>query len=224
SPLNTLAVGYLFCAHMFQHMMLLMIIPLLFLAGMPPKSRKTSSGGFAHRSGLYPALNWLAGIGTMWFWHIPVMCDASITDPIVRGVQVASLLGMGILFWTPVMGSPLGQRLPPWTGIAYLFSACIGCVLLGIALTFAPVSVCSTFIDPVDRLGLLSTIRNQWGLNPRLDQQIGGLMMWVPACMVYLVGILGFLGQGFRESQVLETVDPQPRAGAKSLAAHSKTK
>ncbi len=223
SPLNALAEGYLFSAHMFQHMLLLMIIPLLFLLGMPPAAKGTSSG---HTGGLYPALNWIAGIGTMWFWHVPMFCNAAVANPEVRGLQIASLLAMGILFWTPIIGSKLGQKLTPWSGIAYLFSACMGCVLLGIGLTFAPVNVCSTFIDPVDKLGILSTIRGQWGMSPRLDQQIGGLFMWVPSCLVYLVGILGLLGRGFREDAVLETVDSQPRPAGKALplVAHSKTK
>ena len=225
SPLNALAEGYLFSAHMLQHMLLLMVVPLLFLLGMPPQTRVPSSTGFAHKSALYPALNWLAGIGTMWFWHVPMFCNAAVSNPLVRGAQIASLLVMGTLFWTPIIGSKLGQRLSPWSGIAYLFSACMGCVLLGIGLTFAPVNVCSTFIDPVDKLGILSTIRGQWGMSPRLDQQIGGLIMWVPSCLVYLVGILGLLGRGFSQ-QVLETVDSQPLSAGKQLplAAHSKTK
>ncbi|HET9870113.1 MAG TPA: cytochrome c oxidase assembly protein, partial [bacterium] len=220
------AEGYLFTAHMFQHMALLMLVPLLFLLGFPPASRESRGGkeGFLHRIGLYPALNWLAGIGTMWVWHIPVLCNASVNDPLVRGIQVGSLLGMGLLFWTPILGSPWGGRLNPWSGIAYLFSACLGCILLGIGITFAPVNVCSTFIDPVDRLGLLSTIRGQWGMTPKLDQQIGGLMMWVPSCLVYLIGILNMLGRGFHQEIPAETVEPRPKAGALPLAAHSKTK
>jgi putative membrane protein len=224
SPLNALAEGYLFSAHMLQRMLLLMIIPLLFLLGMPPAAsgRRKPSGS----SGFYPSLNWLAGIGTMWFWHVPMFCNAAVLNPAVRGLQIASLLAMGTLFWTPIIGSKLGQKLTPWSGIAYLFSACMGCVLLGIGLTFAPVNVCSAFMDPVDKLGILSTIRGQWGMSPRLDQQIGGLFMWVPSCLVYLVGILGLLGRGFREGAVLETVDSQPRPAGKALplVAHSKTK
>ena len=219
SPLNVLAEGYLFSAHMFQHMTLLMIVPLLFLLGMPKTGQDANSSALAHKSGLYPALNWLAGIGTMWFWHIPMFCNAAVSNPAVRAAQIASLLGMGLLFWTPVVGSKLGGRLAPFTGIAYLFSACMGCVLLGIGLTFAPVNVCSIFLDPVDRLGILPTLRGQWGMTPKLDQQIGGLIMWVPSCLMYLVGILSLLGRGFSQSRTLETVDR-----ALPLAAHSKTK
>lgn len=219
SPLNVLAEGYLFSAHMFQHMTLLMIVPLLLLLGMPKSGGEADSKSLGHKSGLYPALNWLAGIGTMWVWHIPALCNAAVANPAVRAVQIGSLLAMGVFFWTPIVGSKLGGRLAPFTGIAYLFSACMGCVLLGIGLTFAPVNVCSTFIDPVDRLGILSTIRNSWGMTPKLDQQIGGLIMWVPSCLMYLVGILSLLGRGFRQSAVLETVDR-----ALPLVAHSKTK
>ncbi|HVM33049.1 MAG TPA: cytochrome c oxidase assembly protein [bacterium] len=218
SPLNVLAEGYLFSAHMFQHMLLLMIVPLLMLLGLPTAGRM-AKGGLGHNLGLYPALNWLAGIGTMWFWHVPQLCNAAVANPWVRGIQVASLVGMGLFFWTPILGSKLGSRLSPWSGIAYLFSACMGCVLLGIGLTFAPINVCSTFVDPVDHLGILSTIRNSWGMTPKLDQQIGGLIMWVPSCLMYLVGILSLLGRGFSAQDASETLESDL-----PLAAHSKTK
>ena len=82
------------------------------------------------------------------------------------------------------------QRLSPPAGILYLFTACTACSLLGIILTFAPVSICPVYQHPVDRLGILSTIRGDWGLTSDPDQQIGGLLMWVPMCAIYAAAIL----------------------------------
>jgi cytochrome c oxidase assembly factor CtaG len=80
-------------------------------------------------------------------------------------------------------------------GIVYLSSACLGCTILGIIITFAPVEVCSIYLHPVDRLGILPLIQNQWGLAPGKDQQIGGLLMWVPACLIYFCAILGLFAR-----------------------------
>jgi len=41
-------------------------------------------------------------------------------------------------------------------------------------------------------------VHEQWGLTHRLDQQVGGLLMWVPACMVYLGAILATLSSWYR--------------------------
>jgi cytochrome c oxidase assembly factor CtaG len=62
--------------------------------------------------------------------------------------------------------------------------------VLGIILTFAPVSICPVYQHPVDRLGILTTIRSTWGLTSDRDQQIGGLLMWVPMCAIYAAAIL----------------------------------
>jgi len=107
---------------------------------------------------------------------------------------------MGFAFWWPMMGPRNGHRLPPLTGIVYLFSACLGCTILGIILTFTPVEVCSVYLHPVDRLGILPLVQEQWGLTPAKDQQVGGLLMWVPACMIYFCAILGLLARWYNET------------------------
>jgi cytochrome c oxidase assembly factor CtaG len=109
----------------------------------------------------------------------------------IHRLQYVSLLLMGFAFWWPIIGPWSKQRLSPLAGIIYLFSACIGCTVLGIIITFAPVEVCSIYLHPLDRLGILPLIQNQWGLTPAKDQQLGGLLMWVPACLIYFCGIFG---------------------------------
>jgi cytochrome c oxidase assembly factor CtaG len=52
----------------------------------------------------------------------------------------------------------------------------------------------------VDRLGLGSLIDSRWGLSPQRDQQIGGLLMWVPMCLIYLGAILAQVGRWFAEA------------------------
>jgi cytochrome c oxidase assembly factor CtaG len=115
-------------------------------------------------------------------------------------LQYISLLLMGVAFWWPIIGPVSKQRLSPPGGIIYLFSACLGCTVLGIILTFAPVEVCSVYLHPPDRLGILPLIQNQWGLTPAKDQQLGGLLMWVPACLIYFGGIIVLIARWYGDA------------------------
>jgi putative membrane protein len=192
SPIGQLADGYLFSAHMLQHLLLVLIVPPLALMGLSA----SASPGSARR---VPAVvMWGLGVGAMWLWHAPTLCDAASQSALVHRAQEASLLLMGAAFWWPVLGPRESARLPPLAGALYLFTACAACTLLGVAITFSPVAVCSVFTHPDDRLGVMPLVRDGWGLSAQRDQQIGGLLMWVPACVVYGVAILGQLARMYR--------------------------
>lgn len=201
SPIAALANGYLFSAHMLQHLLLQLVVPPLLLLSLPPSPMPNAleHGGLTAVSGLLgrPLLTWFMGLGAMWLWHVPSLCCASAATPWVHWLQVASLILMGTAFWWPVIGPWQAQRLPPLLGVLYLFSACVGCTILGIILTFAPLGVCPVFLHPADPLGLLPLLQGDWGLTPARDQQLGGLLMWVPPCLVYLCGIFGLFGRWY---------------------------
>jgi putative membrane protein len=186
SPLNALANGYVFSAHMVQHILLVLIVPALLLLSLPRPFSLSSP--LTHL--IHPVIGWTAGVGAMWLWHAPALCNAAATSRAVSAIQTTSLLIMGSLFWWQVLAPCEEQRLSPPAGIVYLFTACTACSVLGIILTFAPVSICPVYQQPVDRLGILSTIRGDWGLTSDRDQQIGGLLMWVPMCAIYAAAIL----------------------------------
>jgi putative membrane protein len=188
SPVNALANGYLFSAHMVQHILLVLVVPALLLLSLPPS--------FSVRSPLtHPLIGWAAGVGAMWLWHAPALCNAAATSRTISAIQTTSLLLMGSVFWWQVLAPREEQRLSPPAGIVYLFTACTACSVLGIILTFAPVSICPVYQHPVDQLGILSAIRDDWGLTSDRDQQIGGLLMWVPMCVIYVTAILAQLAR-----------------------------
>ncbi len=191
SPLSALADGYLFSAHMVQHILLVLIVPAFLLLSLPRS--------FSHPHPLttltHPLIGWISGVGAMWLWHAPALCNAATTLKTVSVIQTISLLLMGSVFWWQVLAPRDANRLSPLAGIIYLFTACTACSILGIILTFAPVSICPAYQQPVDRLGILNLIRGQWGLTIERDQQIGGLMMWVPMCLIYLAAILAQLAR-----------------------------
>jgi cytochrome c oxidase assembly factor CtaG len=191
SPFGALADGYLFSAHMVQHILLVLIVPALLLLSLP----RSFSLRFPLTYLTHPAMGWIAGVGAMWLWHAPALCNAAVTSSSVSAIQTASLLLMGSVFWWQLLAPREEQRLSPLAGIIYLFTACTACSVLGIILTFAPVSICPVYQHPVDRLGMLSTIRGEWGLTSNRDQQIGGLLMWVPMCLIYVTAILAQLAR-----------------------------
>jgi len=196
SPLNALADGYLFSAHMLQHILLLLIVPALLLLSLP----RSLSLAARWRLPGYPLVGWVAGVGAMWFWHAPALCNAAVSSRPIHALQTVSLLVLGSLFWRPVLAPRENERLPPPAAILYLFSACVTCSVLGIIITFSPVTVCSAYAAPIDRLGLLPALRAGWGITPERDQQIGGLLMWVPMCLIYLAAIVAQIARWFAAS------------------------
>ena len=205
SPVNELADGYLFSAHMLQHLLLLLVIPPLLLLSLPmfadAKGRSGNPVRWWQRIKFHPFLAWLGGLSAMWVWHERTLCNAATTVEPVRVIQIISLLVLGTVFWWPIVGPQMQRRLPPLLGVVYLFSACVGCTILGILITFAPVGVvCPVYMHPVDRLGILPLIHNNWGFTPGMDQQFGGLMMWVPACGIYISGVITLLARWYRGS------------------------
>jgi putative membrane protein len=207
SPIDALARGTLFSAHMLQHLLLALVAPPLLLLALPatrgevsrPAMPGLATGIATHAAPgarRAPAIAfWAMGVGAMWIWHAPALCNAAATSDAVRALQNVSLPAMGLAFWWPVLGPRIDRRLPDLTAIAYLFTACVACTILGISIAFSPVEVCSAYGHGADPLGALPLVRGQWGLTPAVDQQLGGLLMWVPGCAVYAGAILAMVAR-----------------------------
>jgi len=175
SPIDRLADGYLFSAHIVQHFLLALVIPPLLLLGMPA----FELGGLNKLERVLgqPPVSWLLGVGTMLAWHIPALFNAALANDGLHIFQHLSFLVTGTIFWWPILGPLEDRHLSTLGAVSYLFSACVCCSLLGAFLTFGPV-------------GLYPAYVGYWGLDPKSDQQLGGMLMWVPGCFVYLSGIL----------------------------------
>jgi cytochrome c oxidase assembly factor CtaG len=192
SPVGVLADGYLFSAHMVQHLVLLLLVPLLILISLPSERFQRLQTSGILRGNATPIIGWICGIGAMWLWHIPSLCSAATESTGIGLLRDASLVVAGLAFWWPVFAPVKEQRLDPLAGIVYLFSACLGCTLLGVYITFTTVSVCPAFANPTDRINIVGRLYDL-GLTPTVDQHLGGLLMWVPPCMLYLSVIVALL-------------------------------
>ena len=122
SPIGVLARGYLFSAHMLQHLILMLGVPPLVLLGLPrERDRARPLGGGA----IAGVGSWLAGVGAMWIWHARPLCNAAAVSTTVQWFQTGSLLVMGLAFWRPILAPRLSDRFHAFSGILYLFAACV---------------------------------------------------------------------------------------------------
>lgn len=192
SPLSFLGMKYLFSAHMIEHIVVLLIVPPFLVAGTNAQFAERLKNSAFRKTGNFlfsTPVAWLIGIGAMYFWHIPVIFDAMKKMFALHATHLATLIIAGIIFIWPVYAPIPWKRLDPLPSALYLFIACVGCTILGILITFAPDSLYIPYFTG-DSQAIWDLVRNGWGISPSIDQQAGGLIMWVPACLIYVTNIM----------------------------------
>jgi putative membrane protein len=220
SPIDTLGDTYLFSAHMLQHLLLVLIVPPLLLLGLPPAlarwALRRRTIGRLERILRRPVVAWVLGVATVWVWHIPALYNVALANYGVHVIQHLSFLATSIIFWWPICAPLAEVRMNPLAGMLYLLAAALACSGLGIILTFASPGLYPLYLHylPEDPLGILPLIRDGWGLTPAADQQLGGLLMWVPGGLVYLCAIMMTLARWYREAE------QPPAAGSTGDAAY----
>lgn len=204
SPLHPLGEA-LFSAHMAQHEILMLVAaPLLvlskplvaFLWGLPFGWRRTV-GAWSKTKPVEktwawltdPLTAWLIHAAALWAWHAPALFQATIRNEWVHSAQHISFLGSALLFWWALFYAQ--DRSEYGTGVFYIFTTTIHTGILGALLTFAP-----TLWYPA-----YAATAPEWGLTPLQDQQIGGLIMWVPAGLLYTIAGLGMFAAWMRHSE-----------------------
>ncbi|MEJ2147626.1 MAG: cytochrome c oxidase assembly protein [Acidobacteriota bacterium] len=219
SPIDTLGEQYLFSIHMLQHMLLVLVVPPLLLLGIPAwVGRDLLSMRFAGRAEHWlsrPVIAWTAGVATLWIWHLPILYNAALVHQDIHILEHESFLVTATIFWWPVV-TPVEQlRLPPLSAIVYLSLGMASESILGIILTFAPVGFYPSYLHPFDTFGALSLVRQGWGISAEIDQQVGGLLMWIGGSAIFLIAILGALNRWY--ATVEEDEEELLQAGAAQL-------
>lgn len=195
SPLAYLGMGYLFSAHMVESIVLLLVVPSLLLSGLNEKVgeaiRRSWFGKIGNRLFSVPVA-WMVGVGTMYLWHIPAVFEAMKMSHLMHELHFFSLLIGGMIFKWPVFAPTEWKKLSPMQAAIYLFIACVGCTVLGIFIAFGPADVYTPFFHGGSE-AVWNMVRNGWGISSVVDQQAAGLIMWVPACMIYITNVLTVL-------------------------------
>jgi len=181
SPLDELGDAYLFSAHMVQHLCLTIIGPPLLLLGTPEwlvKPALHNKVVFNIAKVLtYPAVAFVLYNADFWLWHAPPLYNATLENQNIHILEHLTFIIFGVLYWWPIF-SPSKDlpRLQIGGQILYLFLSGMPSVLLGAGLTFTPPLYAPYIAAP--RL---------WGISAATDQQLGGLIMWIPVSIAYIV-------------------------------------
>ncbi len=203
SPLDPLGDDYLFSAHMLQHLLLMLAVPPLLLAGFDPAlARRWLGRNWVRRTERIlgrPVVAWFLGIGTLWLWHVPYFYNLTLASEPVHIFEHLSFLVTGTVFWWPVLAPVPECRLSAPAAVFYLFAGAVANTVLGVLLTFAPLGYYPAYQHPEDELGVLELIREGWGIDPKSDLQLGGLFMWMLGGFVFLGEIVAALARWYRE-------------------------
>lgn len=196
----------LFSAHMTQHEVLMLVAAPLLVLGRPlipylwalPQDWVRASGRWTRnrwwrriwRTLTAPLAAWAIHGIALWVWHLPSFYQATIDHELVHTLQHASFFGTALLFWWAIIHHRRGAAAYGFA-LLYLFTTALHSGLLGALLTFArslwyPAYTATTPL---------------WGLTPLEDQQLGGLIMWIPAGFVYVGAGLALFAGWVRESE-----------------------
>jgi putative membrane protein len=202
SPLDALAVKS-FAAHMVQHELMVLLAAPLIVLGRPvtamqwgvPRRWRPVAAGWLRASRIAAAV---AALGTpavaaalhgtvLWAWHAPPLVEWSMASHWAHHAQHAAFLGSALLFWSAVLARG-DSPASPATGMAWLLATLLHTSMLGALLAFAPAPWYPHYVVAAPLAGLA----------PLADQQLAGLVMWVPGGLAYLVAALALLARLIR--------------------------
>lgn len=192
SPLDQVSIA-LFSAHMTQHLLLVLVAAPMLVAGspvhasfwaLPARWRRGTARWWirAHplravwRVASHPLVIWTAHTVAMWAWHIPALYESALHYEHMHALEHASFIGTALPFWWVLLRPDRRRRLPFGADLLYLFAAMMQSGALGALITLA-----GTPWYPEH-----APWTPPWGLTPLEDQELAGLIMWVPASLIYL--------------------------------------
>jgi putative membrane protein len=184
-PLHDLSDYYLFSAHMVQHLLLAFAVSPLLLWGVPPwLADELLSPSWLGRlarpltrpSGAFAAFNLV-----LVAWHLPPLYNLAMDQHPIHIVQHLMMLVVSVILWWPVMSpSRALPRAAYPVQLLYLFVVGLPMVVVSIFITMAD-DVLYPYYAAAPRV---------WpALSAHADQHLGGLIMWIPGGMVFLLAL-----------------------------------
>lgn len=193
SPLCALSVS-LFSARVGQHMILTLVAAPLVILGRPGLALAGLRLGEARRpeTDARADKNLAAGVASatfavaLWFWHAPGPYDATFASPVVYWLMHLTLFAAALLVWEILLERQAEGPVPALVAGAV---STLQMTFLGAIITMTPQLLYAPHaLTPYD-----------WGLTQAGDQQLGGLIMWVPGCSTFLAASLLTLGRAMSE-------------------------
>jgi putative membrane protein len=205
SPIHPLG-EVLFSAHMVQHELIMLVAAPLFVLGRPligflwglPMSWRRALGGWSKGAAFQAGWRWLTKPAiatllmavTLWVWHAPALYQATLTSDMVHSLQHLCFLLASLLFWWAIIRGREG-RAAYGAAVLYLFVTLLQSSVLGALFTFST----AVFYPAYDTAAMRA-----WGFTPLGDQITAGLIMWVPAGLVYIGAALILFAAYLHES------------------------
>jgi cytochrome c oxidase assembly factor CtaG len=194
-----------FAFHMLEHeLMMLAAAPLLVLSrplgtmlwAFPAGGRR-GLGALARSAPVQAVWRLLSGpvvatllqAAALWLWHLPSLFDLALAHPGWHAAQHLSFLVTALFFWSAMLTAPRGRGRLGLSAVCLFFTS----VVSGALGAFMALSA-SPWYANYAALGM-----TPYGLTPAEDQQLAGLLMWVPggfvhagAALILIGGALGF--------------------------------
>jgi cytochrome c oxidase assembly factor CtaG len=155
-----------------------------------------------------PWAAWTIHAAAIWLWHAPRLYQSTLDSELMHTAQHSSFLVSALLFWWALLRGRDGRLGRP-TAVVYLFTTAVHTSLLGALLTFS------------DRVWypIYETRTAAWGMTPLEDQQLAGLIMWVPAGLAYLVAALAVAASWLKDPRHEVILNRVERTAATVLVA-----
>lgn len=185
SPLCALSVS-LFSARVGQHLVLTTLAAPLIALGWPRLQRTMAR------------VPLLAAVGfalALWVWHSPRPYAATFSSDLAYWLMHITTIGAAIAFWSAVIGASHARL---GVSIVAVLATSLQMALLGAVITFAPRALYTPHL-------LTASV---WGMTPLQDQQLGGVLMWAPAGLIFALAIVTSLGRLLRREAAPYGVAP----------------
>ena len=221
---------HMFWVHRLQHLVLHHIAPTLIVlsgpvpmlqAGLPRGVRRATRLPWVRRplellwrALQHPLIAPVLFVGLIYFWLIPSVHFAAMLDARRYMLMNWSMLIDGILFWWLMLAPIQAQgRAAVGYGLRFVILAAVAFpqIVIGAYIALVPWPLYSIY----------AVCGRAWAISPMLDQQVGGLLTWIPAAMMSVVGVLVVLHHILHEapSQAREPSARPVRRGSPTGAA-----
>jgi cytochrome c oxidase assembly factor CtaG len=229
SPLDP-AAEVLFSLHMVQHLLLVLVAAPLLVLGAPDVAGLWALGekgrnrvgrgwhrlvrrteGVAGGENGVALLSVLIAAGTLWVWHVPDLYDTAVRREGVHAAEHLTFLLTALFFWASVLRLRPRDHLGNGVRIILVFFMAVQGSVLGALITFAQRPLYESH----------AAIPAVWGIAPLADQQLAGLIMWVPPALLY-IGVAAYLFVRWLDSVGRRTREREARVrGISAIGAGS---
>jgi putative membrane protein len=201
---------HMFWVHRLQHLVLHHLAPLLIVLAYPHEVLKRGVSAQIHKRILLPLWNsWpvrasyrfiqspviapVLFVGLIYFWLIPsIHFNAMLSETLYKVMNWSMLLD-GLFFWWLMVDNRMPHKhrtLRYPFRILILFIVMILQILIGAHIT----------LSENDLYDVYSVCGRAWPISAHTDQVVGGVITWIPAAMMSVIGILLVIRLWMRQS------------------------